>query len=67
MIERPRRTSPRIRMHMSNASSGVDKKLRRAQLENGRYACSRCPPHDGENRRRRPRSDRYKSVRKGRS
>lgn len=54
-------------MHMSNASSGVDKKLRRAQLENGRYACSRCPPHDGENRRRRPRSDRYKSVRKGRS
>ena len=25
--------------------------------------CSYCPPHDGENRRHRPRDDRYKNHR----
>lgn len=28
--------------------------------------CDRCPPHDGENRGRRPRGDRHKTARKGR-
>jgi hypothetical protein len=28
--------------------------------------CARCPPHDNENRRRRARSDRHKTRRKGR-
>lgn len=52
-------------MDTTHANSAVDKKLRRAQLEKGRYACSHCPPHDGDNRGRRPRADRYKSLRKG--
>jgi len=30
-------------------------------------ACGHCPYHRGENRRHTPRSDRYKSVRKGRA
>lgn len=28
--------------------------------------CPRCPPHAGENASKRPRSDKYKSKRKGR-
>lgn len=28
--------------------------------------CDRCPPHDFENRRKRPKSDKYKTSRKGR-
>ena len=47
-------------------NSSVDRKLRRAILEKNRKKCSRCPLHDGENRGRRVRSDRYKSDRKAR-
>lgn len=28
--------------------------------------CDRCPPHDKENLRKRPKSDKYKTNRKGR-
>lgn len=28
--------------------------------------CSRCPPHSGENARKKPKSDKHKSKRKGR-
>lgn len=47
-------------MTMRGGSGGVDRKQRRTLLEKHREACSRCPPHDGENRGRRPRDDRHK-------
>ncbi len=46
--------------------SGTDRKRRRMQLESAGGHCARCPPHDGDNRKRRPRPDVYKSRRKGR-
>lgn len=42
-------------------NSGVYRKLRRRLL-----GCSICPPNRGENANRAPRTDRYKSRRKGR-
>jgi hypothetical protein len=37
-------------------------RLKKAFAKDGK--CERCPPHDGENRRRRPRSDRHKNKRR---
>tara|TARA_Y100000310_G_scaffold171589_1_gene171787 strand:- start:196 stop:348 length:153 start_codon:yes stop_codon:yes gene_type:complete len=42
-----------------------DKKIRRRKLADEEGKCDRCPPHDKENRRRRPRPDKYKDARKG--
>jgi uncharacterized protein (DUF433 family) len=42
----------------------IDRKRRRLQMEKAEKKCSRCPPHDGENRGRRTRPDRYKSRRR---
>lgn len=39
--------------------SAAERKLRRVLC-----GCSRCPPHDGENRGRRPKSDRGKNKRR---
>lgn len=47
----------------STDSSREYRLLRRGIAEK----CSRCPAHDGENRTRRPKSDKYKSQRKGRT
>ena len=54
-------------MKSAESNSGVDRKLRRLKLEQDKGECSRCPPHDGENRGRRPKDDKYKLQRKGRA
>lgn len=43
----------------------TDKKIRRRKLADKEGKCDRCPPHDKENRGRRPRSDKHKDVRRG--
>ena len=51
-------------------NSSVAKKLRRRRLYKEHGTCDRCPPHSGDNARttgKKPRGDRYKSRRKGRS
>jgi hypothetical protein len=48
---------------MGKADS-TDRKIRRLRIEKDEMKCSRCPPHDGENRGRRPRPDRYKEKRR---
>lgn len=44
-------------------NSTVDRRLRRLNLEKT-GKCSRCPPHDQENRGRRPREDKGKNNRR---
>jgi hypothetical protein len=44
----------------------VARKEQRQLLDKQKLQCSRCPPHDGENRSRRARDDKYKTARKGR-
>jgi len=46
-------------------NSSVYKKVARHRLDQEEGKCDRCPPHDVENRSKRPRSDKYKSQRKG--
>ena len=45
-------------------NSSVDKKLHKWHICNKTGKCTRCPLHDGENRRKRPRPDHYKNKRK---
>jgi hypothetical protein len=42
----------------------TDKKKRRKKVADEEGKCDRCPPHDGENRRKRPRPDKYKDHRR---
>ena len=44
----------------------TDRKERRRKIADDNWKCDRCKPHDGENRGRRPRSDKHKTDRKGR-
>ena len=53
-------------MKRATDSSAVDRRERRLALEKKHGVCARCPPHRGENQGRRPRTDAYKSARKGR-
>ena len=43
-----------------------DRTAYRKVLRNA-VGCGRCPIHDGENRKRRPRDDRHKNHRRGRA
>jgi hypothetical protein len=49
-----------------NTNSTVDRRRRRLRVQKDEGSCTWCPPHDVENRGRRPRPDTYKSRRKGR-
>lgn len=51
----------------AETNSSADRKQRRLALQKQKLQCGRCPPHDGENRGKRPKPDRYKSTRKGRA
>lgn len=46
---------------LMNNDSAIDKRTRRKRLYNTEGKCDRCSPHSGENHRRRPRPDRYKT------
>ncbi|MCC6757290.1 MAG: hypothetical protein IT474_04905 [Arenimonas sp.] len=56
-----------ITVETADANSSVDRKARRLALHKQKAQCGHCPPHDGENRGRCPKADRYKSARKGRA
>ncbi len=45
-------------------SSSVDRKIRRRAIAKETGGCYYCPPHDVENRGRRPREDRGKNHRR---
>ena len=63
----PNRHARRVAATSDNVNNSVDKKERRKRLEKDEKLCSRCPPHDVENRGRRTRSDKHKSRDKARS
>jgi hypothetical protein len=47
-------------------NSKADKIVRKVKEFAKAGKCDRCPPHHGENLRKRPKSDKYKTSRKGR-
>jgi hypothetical protein len=46
--------------------STLYRRLRRIEASRKEGKCPICPPHDGENKRKQPKADKYKSKRKGR-
>lgn len=46
-----------------NTNSAADKKIHWRRIAKKTGKCDRCPPHDKENRGRRPRSDKHKNHR----
>lgn len=50
-------------MDNEETNSSVEKKARRIKIANETGKCSRCPPHDKENRRKRKKTDKYKNKR----
>ena len=47
-------------------NSTLYRRLKRQETSRKEGACSLCPPHGGENARKQPKADKYKSKRKGR-
>lgn len=47
-------------------ATSKSKRKRWNKLTKQTKECSHCPPHKGENAKKKPRSDKYKSKRKGR-
>lgn len=46
-------------------ATSKSKRIRRNQVAKRTKKCPLCPLHSGENARRRPKKDKYKSKRKG--
>lgn len=46
-----------------DSNSSIYKKKRKLHVLQEMRKCPRCPYHDGENRRKRPRPDKYKNKR----
>lgn len=52
-----------MREDNTNTNSSLDRKVRWMKIAKATGKCDRCPPHGGENWKRKPRSDRHKNHR----